>query len=47
MIETDVLTFAALITTRHPWHLRGAPFLLAALLLAAAMGLACRVTRSD
>ena len=40
------LTFATFIGTRSEWHLPGAPFLLAALLLAAAVVLAWRVTRS-
>jgi DHA1 family tetracycline resistance protein-like MFS transporter len=39
------LTFAHFIGAGRSWHLPGAPFLLAALLLAAAMGLSWRVTR--
>jgi len=38
-------TFATFIGARRDWHLPGAPFLLAALLLAAAVVLAWRVTR--
>jgi len=38
-------SFAAAIGTNSSWHLPGAPFLLAAVLLAAAMALAARVTR--
>jgi len=37
-------TFAHFIDTRHAWNLPGAPFLLAALLLLLALGLAWRVT---
>ena len=39
-------TFAYVIGTGRDWHLPGAPFLLAALLLAAACVLAWRVTRA-
>jgi len=39
------LTFARFIGAWKDWHLPGAPFLLAALFLAAAMGLAWRATR--
>jgi len=39
------LTFASFIGPRRSWHLPGAPFLLAALLLAMALMLAWRVTR--
>jgi DHA1 family tetracycline resistance protein-like MFS transporter len=39
------LTFAAFIGARRDWHLPGAPFLLAALLLASAVAVAWRVTR--
>jgi len=38
-------TFASFISERRDWHLPGAPFLLAALLLVASMALAWRVTR--
>jgi DHA1 family tetracycline resistance protein-like MFS transporter len=38
-------TFAAFISTQSDWHLPGAPFLLAALLLLTALGVAWRVTR--
>ncbi len=39
------LTFASFIGSRSDWHLPGAPFLLAALLVAGAMTVAWRVTR--
>jgi DHA1 family tetracycline resistance protein-like MFS transporter len=39
-------TFASFIGPRASWHLPGAPFLLAALLLASAMAVAARVTRA-
>jgi len=39
------LTFASFIGSRSDWHLPGAPFLLAALLVASAMTTAWRVTR--
>ncbi|MDZ7360642.1 MAG: TCR/Tet family MFS transporter [candidate division KSB1 bacterium] len=39
------LTFATFIGSRSDWHLPGAPFLLAALLVASAMTVAWRVTR--
>ncbi|HEY6421572.1 MAG TPA: TCR/Tet family MFS transporter [Candidatus Binataceae bacterium] len=40
-------TFASFIGARRDWHLPGAPYLLAAILLAAAMLLAWRVTRRE
>jgi DHA1 family tetracycline resistance protein-like MFS transporter len=39
------LTFAAFIGARRDWHLPGAPFLLAAILMVAAIVIAVRVTR--
>ncbi len=39
------LTFGSFIGSRRDWHLPGAPFLLAALLLAMAVAVAWRVTR--
>lgn len=41
------LTFAFFISGGHDWHLPGAPFVLAALLLVMALGVALRVTRPD
>lgn len=41
------LTFAAFISTQRAWHLPGAPFLLAAVLLLAALFTAWRVTREQ
>jgi len=39
--------FASFISSRRDWHLPGAPFLLAALLLIASLALAFRVTRPE
>ena len=41
------LTFASFISTRAAWHLPGAPFILAAILMVGGSGLAWRVTRSE
>jgi DHA1 family tetracycline resistance protein-like MFS transporter len=40
------LTLAKAIDSHNEWHLPGAPFLLAALLLAGALFLAWRITRA-
>jgi MFS transporter, DHA1 family, tetracycline resistance protein len=41
------LTFATFISTNRTWHLPGAAFLLAALMLVAAMALAWRLTHES
>jgi DHA1 family tetracycline resistance protein-like MFS transporter len=41
------LTFATFIGSKRDWHLPGAPFLLAAMLLMVAFGIVWRITRPE